>query len=68
VKLWEIGVAAIKRVGSEWRSEEHPFVEILRQDQIASGSVLGYITRRGLRVATGERLCEHGYHNHATRN
>jgi hypothetical protein len=70
VILREPGVAVIKRVGSEWRSDVHPFVEILRQNQIAGGGVLGQITRPRLRLraAAGEPLCEYGCHNHGSSN
>src|SRR5262249_16092592 len=35
LKFREPSLPAIKRVGSEWRSDVHPLVEILREDQIA---------------------------------
>src|SRR4029077_12412672 len=35
VILRETGLATIERVRSEWRPDVHPFVEILRQDEIA---------------------------------
>src|SRR5580704_8696985 len=59
VILREAGLAVVKRVGSERRSQVDPFVEILRQNQIAGGSVLGQVTRPGwgLRAGTGEPLC-----------
>ena len=41
VILRETRHPAIKRIGSERRSQVDPFVKILRQDQIAGGGVLG---------------------------
>src|SRR5262249_45010309 len=50
VILWEPCMAAIERVGSQRRSNIYPFVEILRQNQIAGGGVFGQITRLNLRL------------------
>src|SRR5260370_28239233 len=68
--LGKAGFAAIKSVGSEWRSDVHPFVEILRQDQVASGAILWQITRPGLRLcaAASERLYEEGCRDYAAHN
>src|SRR5262249_60349971 len=62
MKLRETGHPAIERVGSERRSDIHPFVVVLRQDQLARGGVLGKFTRLcgRVRVAGGGPLCEHG--------
>src|SRR5262245_10475015 len=71
VILREPGLAAIERVGSERRSDVHPFVEILRQNQIARRGVLGQIARLGLRLraGAGEPLREYGGCNdHGTPN
>src|SRR5262249_20147544 len=70
VILGEAALTAIERIGSERRSDVYPFLEILRQDQIARCGILRQITRPGLRLraATGERLCVHGYYNQAARN
>src|SRR5262249_34311966 len=56
----ETEVAAIKRIGSERRSDVYPFVEILRQGQIAGGGILGQLTGLYLRAAARERLYEEG--------
>ena len=53
--LWKIGFAAIKRVGSEWRSDEYPLAPILRQEQIAIGVVLRQITVGRTLVIRGQR-------------
>src|SRR5262249_57694908 len=64
----EIEVAPIKRIGSERRSDVYPFVEILRQDQIAGGGVLGQLTGLRLRAAARERLHEEGRCDYAARD
>ena len=67
VILREAGLAAIKRIGSERRSDVYPFVEILRQDQIAGGGVLGQLAGLCLRAAARERLYEEGRCDYAAR-
>src|SRR5215831_15409096 len=57
-----------KRIGSERRSDVYPFVEILRQDQIAGGGVLGQLTGLCLRAAARERLYEEGRCDRTARN
>jgi len=68
VILREAGLAAIERIGSERRSDVYPFAEILRQDEIAGGGVLGQLTGLRLRAAARERLYEEGCHDNAARN
>ena len=53
VELRKIGHPTIKRVRSERRSNEHPRVKILWQNQIARGGVFRQITRSILRLRAG---------------
>src|SRR5262249_11724781 len=70
VGFFGTSLAAIKRNWRERRSDIHPFMEILRQQQLAGSIVLGQVTRPGLRLraAAGEPLREYrGCHDHGTR-
>ena len=58
VKFREIRLAAIKRVRSQRRSDEDPFIEVFRQQQFALVVVLGQVPLRRRRGVLRGRLME----------
>src|SRR5580704_6985696 len=47
VKLRKIRLSSVESVWGERRPHVHPFLEVLRQDEVASGGVLGQVTLAG---------------------
>src|SRR5262249_34454355 len=68
MKLRETGFAAIESVGSQGRSDIHPFVKVLRQDETARGGVLREIAPPGVEAIPGLRLCKGHRHDRAACN
>src|SRR5580658_2910848 len=48
VKLRKIRLPSVESVWGERRPQVHPFLEVLRQDEVASGGVLGHVTLAGV--------------------